>query len=35
VFALASTDPTNAGFGKVNTQSNLPREVQLAAKILF
>jgi hypothetical protein len=35
VFALASTDPTNAGFGKVNSQSNLPREVQLAAKIVF
>jgi hypothetical protein len=35
VFALASTDPTNAGFGKVNSQSNLPREIQLAAKIMF
>jgi hypothetical protein len=35
VFSLASSDPTNAGFGKVNAQSNLPREVQLAAKIVF
>jgi hypothetical protein len=35
VFSLASTDPTQAGFGKVNAQSNLPREVQLAAKVIF
>jgi hypothetical protein len=35
VFSLASTDPTQAGFGKVNAQSNLPREVQLAAKVVF
>jgi hypothetical protein len=34
-WALASTDPTSASFGKVNTQSNLPREVQLAAKVVF
>jgi hypothetical protein len=37
VFSLATiaTDPTNASFGKVNAQSNLPREVQLAAKVVF
>jgi hypothetical protein len=35
VYSLASTDPTNASFGKVNSQSNLPREVQLAAKVVF
>lgn len=34
-YSLASTDPTNAAFGKVNSQSNLPREVQLAAKVVF
>ena len=35
VFNDANTDPTNANFGKVTSQNNLPREVQLAAKIVF
>jgi hypothetical protein len=35
VFINPSTDPTLASFGKVISQTNLPREVQLAAKIVF
>ena len=35
VFNDANTDPTNANFGKVTSQNNLPREIQLAAKIVF
>jgi hypothetical protein len=35
VFNDANTDPTNANFGKVTSQNNLPRELQLAAKIVF
>jgi hypothetical protein len=35
VFNDANTDPTNAAFGKVNSQNNLPRDIQLAAKIVF
>jgi hypothetical protein len=35
VFNDANTDPTNASFGKVTSQTNLPREIQLAAKIVF
>jgi len=34
-FNNANTDPTNVNFGKVTSQNNLPREVQLAAKIVF
>jgi len=34
-FNNANTDPTSANFGKVTSQNNLPREVQLAAKIVF
>jgi hypothetical protein len=34
-FNNANTDPTNANFGKVTSQNNLPREVQLAAKVVF
>jgi hypothetical protein len=30
-----NTDPTNANFGKVSQQNNLPRDIQLAAKIVF
>ena len=30
-----NTDPTNANFGKVTSQNNLPRDIQLAAKIVF
>ena len=35
VFNDANTDPTNASFGKVTSQNNLPRDIQLAAKIVF
>ena len=35
VFSNPNTDPTNANFGKVTSQGNLPRDIQLAAKILF
>src|SRR3954468_733273 len=35
VYNDANTDPTNANFGKVTSQNNLPREIQLAAKIVF
>jgi hypothetical protein len=34
-FANPSLDPTNSDFGKVTSQSNLPRSIQLAAKLLF
>ena len=35
VFNNPNTDPTNADFGKVTSQTNLPRDIQLAAKIVF
>jgi hypothetical protein len=35
IFSDPSTDPTSANFGKVTSQSNLPRDIQLAAKIVF
>ncbi len=35
VFAAPTTDPTSAAFGKVTSQNNLPRDIQLAFKILF
>jgi hypothetical protein len=35
IFNDANTDPTNANFGKVTSQNNLPREVQLAVKLMF
>jgi hypothetical protein len=35
IFNDANTDPTNANFGKVTSQNNLPRDIQLAAKIVF
>jgi len=35
VFANPNTDPTNVDFGKVTTQNNLPRDIQLALKLLF
>jgi hypothetical protein len=34
-FNNANTDPTSANFGKVTSQNNLPRDIQLAAKIVF
>jgi hypothetical protein len=35
VFNNPNTDPTNAEFGKVTSQNNLPRDIQVAVKILF
>jgi hypothetical protein len=35
VFNDANTVPTDAAFGKVTSQNNLPRDIQLAAKIVF
>jgi hypothetical protein len=35
VFNDANTDPTNANFGKVTSQNNLPRDIQLAFKIVW
>jgi hypothetical protein len=34
-FNNANTDPTSVNFGKVTSQNNLPRDIQLAAKIVF
>jgi hypothetical protein len=34
-FATPGLDPTSSDFGKVTSQSNLPRNIQLAAKLLF
>jgi carboxypeptidase family protein len=35
VFSNPNTDPTSADFGKVTSQANLPRDIQIAAKIVF
>jgi hypothetical protein len=35
VYANPNTDPTNADFGKVTSQNNLPRDIQLAFKLVF
>jgi Carboxypeptidase regulatory-like domain/TonB dependent receptor-like, beta-barrel len=35
IFNNPNTDPTRADFGKVPSQANLPRDIQLAAKIVF
>ncbi len=35
VYANPNTDPTNADFGKVTSQTNLPRDIQLALKLVF
>jgi hypothetical protein len=35
VDEAATVDPTNAAFGRVTQQFNIPRNVQLAAKIIF
>jgi hypothetical protein len=35
VFNNPNTDPTNANFGKVTSQANLPRDIQIAAKFIF
>jgi hypothetical protein len=34
-FNNPNTTPTSVNFGKVTSQNNLPREIQLAAKIVF
>ena len=34
VFNNPNTDPTNAEFGKVTSQANLPRDIQLAFKLM-
>ena len=34
-FNNANTDPTSVNFGKVTSQNNLPRDIQLAAKFVF
>jgi hypothetical protein len=34
-FATPGLDPRSSDFGKVTSQSNLPRNIQLAAKLLF
>ena len=34
-FNNANTDPTSASFGLVTSQRNLPRDIQVAAKIVF
>jgi hypothetical protein len=35
VFSNPNTNPTDADFGKVTGQANLPRQIQLAAKLIF
>jgi hypothetical protein len=35
VFSNPETNPTNAEFGKVTSQNNLPRDIQLAFKLVF
>ncbi len=35
VFNNPNTDPLNAAFGQVTSQANLPRDIQLALKLIF
>jgi hypothetical protein len=35
IFDVPNVDPRNASFGKVTTQFNLPRNIQLAARLFF
>jgi carboxypeptidase family protein len=35
VYSNPSTDPTSANFGRVTQQTNLPRDIQIAAKFVF
>jgi len=35
VYSNPNTDPTNADFGRVTSQTNLPRDIQLAVKLIF
>ena len=35
VYNNPNTDPLNAEFGKVTSQANLPRDIQIALKLVF
>jgi hypothetical protein len=35
VYANPNTDPRSSDFGKVTSQNNLPRDIQLAVKLIF
>jgi len=35
IFDAMNRDPTSADFGKVTSQYNIPRNIQLAAKLIF
>jgi len=35
MFGAANTDPTNTNFGRVTSQANLPRQIQLGGRIVF
>jgi len=35
IFNGPNTDPTNANFGRITGQSNLPRTFQLALRVTF
>ena len=35
VYNNPNTDPTSSSFGKVTSQNNLPRDIQLAMKLVF
>ena len=35
VYNNPNTDPLNAEFGKVTSQANLPRDIQIAVKLIF
>ena len=35
VYNNPNTDPLNAEFGKVTSQANLPRDIQIAMKVIF
>jgi len=34
-FSDPQTNPTNANFGRVTEQANLPRNVQIGLKLIF
>jgi hypothetical protein len=34
-FGSPNTDPTSSNFGKVTSQNNLPRNVQIGLKLIF
>jgi hypothetical protein len=35
IYSNPSTDPSSANFARVTTQTNLPRDIQIAAKFVF